>query len=342
MFVHTGFVGDKKGAHPKMSWDTLKELVEGPAHHHRQPHDHPPRPARRSTVRQADRGADEVQGRPGDEPRRQDRLLRLSRGQERRDHPGLRPRRGLHPRLLHRQRSRRGVAHHPLRGPLGPHPAREGPRRVRAQDASAGPTRSPRFPSKTSPGRVRGPRGRRHPARHAARRLPGDGRQLDTRVRGRDGQAHRRGGRRQRHLLRDGRHRRHRQPADRPLDGPRGSLLPDTQTAHLGQAPQPPPGRLGTDHLRHRPLQPRPRQRPRQLHRLHARRHRRLPRRRLARPRGRGARQEGPARPSAPRTSRTPAAAPPSASTPRAAPSPPAPATPSPAAASPRSWRARA
>ncbi len=30
MFVHTGFVGDKSGAHPKMSWSTLKELVKDP------------------------------------------------------------------------------------------------------------------------------------------------------------------------------------------------------------------------------------------------------------------------------------------------------------------------
>lgn len=30
MFVHTGFVGDKSGSHPKMSWDTLKELVKDP------------------------------------------------------------------------------------------------------------------------------------------------------------------------------------------------------------------------------------------------------------------------------------------------------------------------
>jgi len=30
MFVHTKFVGDKKGHHPKMSWDTLKELVKNP------------------------------------------------------------------------------------------------------------------------------------------------------------------------------------------------------------------------------------------------------------------------------------------------------------------------
>lgn len=30
MFVHTGHVGDKAGAHPKMSWDTLKELVKDP------------------------------------------------------------------------------------------------------------------------------------------------------------------------------------------------------------------------------------------------------------------------------------------------------------------------
>ncbi len=30
MFVHTGHVGDKAGAHPKMTWDTLKELVKDP------------------------------------------------------------------------------------------------------------------------------------------------------------------------------------------------------------------------------------------------------------------------------------------------------------------------
>ena len=30
MFVHTGFVGDKKGAHPKMTWDELKTLVKDP------------------------------------------------------------------------------------------------------------------------------------------------------------------------------------------------------------------------------------------------------------------------------------------------------------------------
>jgi len=30
MFVHTGFVGDTKGLHPKMSWATLKELVKDP------------------------------------------------------------------------------------------------------------------------------------------------------------------------------------------------------------------------------------------------------------------------------------------------------------------------
>ena len=30
MFVHTGHVGDKAGAHPKMDWDTLKELVKDP------------------------------------------------------------------------------------------------------------------------------------------------------------------------------------------------------------------------------------------------------------------------------------------------------------------------
>lgn len=30
VFVHTGYVGDKEGAHPKMSWDTLKELVKDP------------------------------------------------------------------------------------------------------------------------------------------------------------------------------------------------------------------------------------------------------------------------------------------------------------------------
>lgn len=30
VFVHTGFVGDKKGAHPKMSWETLQELVKDP------------------------------------------------------------------------------------------------------------------------------------------------------------------------------------------------------------------------------------------------------------------------------------------------------------------------
>ena len=30
MFVHTKFVGDKKGHHPKMSWDTLKELSKNP------------------------------------------------------------------------------------------------------------------------------------------------------------------------------------------------------------------------------------------------------------------------------------------------------------------------
>ena len=29
-FVHTGFVGDKKGAHPKMTWDELKTLVKDP------------------------------------------------------------------------------------------------------------------------------------------------------------------------------------------------------------------------------------------------------------------------------------------------------------------------
>ncbi len=30
MFVHTKFVGDKKGRHPKMDWPTLKELVKNP------------------------------------------------------------------------------------------------------------------------------------------------------------------------------------------------------------------------------------------------------------------------------------------------------------------------
>jgi peptidoglycan/xylan/chitin deacetylase (PgdA/CDA1 family) len=30
MFVHTGFVGDKTGLHPKMDWPTLKELVKNP------------------------------------------------------------------------------------------------------------------------------------------------------------------------------------------------------------------------------------------------------------------------------------------------------------------------
>ncbi len=30
MFVHTGFVGDKAGTHPKMSWDTLQEIVKDP------------------------------------------------------------------------------------------------------------------------------------------------------------------------------------------------------------------------------------------------------------------------------------------------------------------------
>ncbi len=30
MFVHTGFVGDKKGAHPKMTWDELKTLAKDP------------------------------------------------------------------------------------------------------------------------------------------------------------------------------------------------------------------------------------------------------------------------------------------------------------------------
>lgn len=30
MFVHTGFVGDKDDAHPKMDWDTLKSLVKNP------------------------------------------------------------------------------------------------------------------------------------------------------------------------------------------------------------------------------------------------------------------------------------------------------------------------
>ena len=30
MFVHTGFVGDTKGSHPKMSWETLQELVKDP------------------------------------------------------------------------------------------------------------------------------------------------------------------------------------------------------------------------------------------------------------------------------------------------------------------------
>ena len=28
MFVHTGFVGRKEGKHPKMSWDTLKEIIK--------------------------------------------------------------------------------------------------------------------------------------------------------------------------------------------------------------------------------------------------------------------------------------------------------------------------
>src|SRR5690606_30844688 len=30
VFVHTGFVGNKEGAHPKMSWDTLKEISRNP------------------------------------------------------------------------------------------------------------------------------------------------------------------------------------------------------------------------------------------------------------------------------------------------------------------------
>jgi len=30
MFVHTGFVGRKEGKHPKMSWDTLKEIIKDP------------------------------------------------------------------------------------------------------------------------------------------------------------------------------------------------------------------------------------------------------------------------------------------------------------------------
>ena len=30
MFVHTGFVGRKEGKHPKMSWDTLKEIIKEP------------------------------------------------------------------------------------------------------------------------------------------------------------------------------------------------------------------------------------------------------------------------------------------------------------------------
>ena len=30
MFVHTKYVGDKSGSHPKMGWDTLKELVKDP------------------------------------------------------------------------------------------------------------------------------------------------------------------------------------------------------------------------------------------------------------------------------------------------------------------------
>lgn len=30
IFVHTGFVGDTKGDHPKMSWETLKELIKDP------------------------------------------------------------------------------------------------------------------------------------------------------------------------------------------------------------------------------------------------------------------------------------------------------------------------
>jgi len=30
MFVHTAYVGDTKGEHPKMSWDTLKELIKDP------------------------------------------------------------------------------------------------------------------------------------------------------------------------------------------------------------------------------------------------------------------------------------------------------------------------
>ena len=30
MYVHTGFVGNKNGLHPKMTWDTLKELVKDP------------------------------------------------------------------------------------------------------------------------------------------------------------------------------------------------------------------------------------------------------------------------------------------------------------------------
>jgi peptidoglycan/xylan/chitin deacetylase (PgdA/CDA1 family) len=30
IFVHTGFVGDKSGAHPKMGWDTLQELCKDP------------------------------------------------------------------------------------------------------------------------------------------------------------------------------------------------------------------------------------------------------------------------------------------------------------------------
>lgn len=30
MFVHTGYVGNKEGQHPKMTWDTLRELVKDP------------------------------------------------------------------------------------------------------------------------------------------------------------------------------------------------------------------------------------------------------------------------------------------------------------------------